>query len=172
MRRGRGGIGFRVRKQRRFAGGEKTFQQQHGRDLVDGLRAVQASSFAGDLPGRIQQRMSIHRCQPFVDEMEDELGMRWRKELAQSFRERFRFFRLRTWASVSMQRIADDDDFYFVLTNEARNGFQVRAQRCSAESEERLRGDAESIGDGDADAAIANVQRECAGMRHRKEDKR
>jgi len=33
--------------------------------------------------------------------------------------------------------------------------------------EERLRGDAESIGGSDADAAVTNVQRECAGMRHR-----
>jgi len=64
-----------------------------------------------------------------------------------------------------MQRIADDNDFHLVLTDEARDGFQVRAQRCSAKCEERLRDDAKSIGDGDADAAVANIQRECAGMR-------
>ena len=68
-----------------------------------------------------------------------------------------------------MQRIADDDDFNLVLTNESRNGLQVRAERRAAQSKERLRGDAESIGDGDADAAIANVQRECAGMCHKTE---
>ena len=56
-----------------------------------------------------------------------------------------------------MQRIADDNDFHPVLTDEARDGFQVRAQRRASQSKERLRGDAERIGDGDADATIANV---------------
>ena len=110
--------------------------------------------------------MSLARRQALVDEMEDELGMRWREEHAQRRRKRLSLFRLRTRGAVGMQRIANDDNFYLVLSDEAYDGFQVRAQRCAAQSKERLRGDAESIGDGDADATVTNVKRERAGMRH------
>ena len=36
----------------------------------------------------------------------------------------------------------------------------------AVEGEERLRGEAEGVGDGEADAAVADVEREGAGMRH------
>ena len=151
--------GFGVRKQRWFAGVEKAFEQENSRDLVDGLRTCETRRLAGDFfcLRLIQQRVSIQRRQPLVDEMEAEVRMRGREKFAQSFRKGFRFFRLRAVRAVSMQRIADDHDFHLVLTDEPRDGLQVCALRCAAQGEERLRGDAESIGNGDADAAIANV---------------
>ena len=117
----------------------------------------------------IQKLVRLEGSQAFVDEMEDEAGMRWREKFAQCRCEASRFFRLRAGSSIRMERIADEHDFYPVLTDEARCGFQVRTQRRAAEGEEWLSGDAEGIGDGDADAAIANVQRKCAWMGHKTE---
>jgi hypothetical protein len=65
-----------------------------------------------------------------------------------------------------VERVADENDFYFVLTDEARDSFQVSAERCAAEGEEWLRCNAEKIGDGDADTAIADIQRKCARCEH------
>ncbi len=71
-----------------------------------------------------------------------------------------------------MEGIADDDDFDLVLAEEAADGFEVRAQGGGAgagamQGEERLGGQAQGVRDGEADAAISNVQSERAAMSHK-----
>ncbi len=68
--------------------------------------------------------------------------------------------------AVGVQGIADQEDFDFVLADEARDGFEVGAKGGAVEGEERLRGEAERVGDGETDAAVADVEREGAGMGH------
>lgn len=53
-----------------------------------------------------------------------------------------------------------------MLADEASNGFEIGAEGGAVEGEERLRGEAEWVGDGETNAAVADVQRECAGMGH------
>jgi hypothetical protein len=69
-----------------------------------------------------------------------------------------------------VQGVSDDDNLDLVLADEAGDGFQVGAKvgfGCSAvQGEERLGGEAEWVGDGDADAAIADIESEGAGGRH------
>ena len=50
-----------------------------------------------------------------------------------------------------------------MLADETGDGLEVGARGGAMEGEERLRGEAEGVGDGEADAAVANVQREDAG---------
>jgi len=70
-------------------------------------------------------------------------------------------------AAVGVERVADDQDFDLVLADEAGDGLEVGAEvgfgGRTVEGEERLRGEAEGVGDGEADAAIADVEREDAG---------
>src|ERR1700722_593950 len=99
--------------------------------------------------------------------MEDELRMIGCEKLAQRCGKGLRLFRLRARCSVGVQRVADEDDFYLVLSDEASDGFEICARGSAMQRKKRLRGDPERIGDGDADAAVANVERECAGMGHR-----
>lgn len=73
--------------------------------------------------------------------------------------------RLRACGAVGVERVADDEDFDVVLADEAGDGLEVGAERGAVEGEERLRGEAEGVGDGEADAAVANVEREDAMRR-------
>jgi len=69
--------------------------------------------------------------------------------------------------AVGVEGVADEEDFYFVLADETGDGFEVGANGGAMEGEERLGGEAEGIGDGDADAAVTDVERERAGMGRR-----
>jgi len=73
---------------------------------------------------------------------------------------------LRADCAVGVEWIADDEDFDFVLTDEARDGFEVGSLVGAMEGEERNGEDAEFVGDGQADTAVADVERESAGGRH------
>ena len=65
-----------------------------------------------------------------------------------------------------MERVADEEDFDVVLADEAGDGFEVGAEGGAVEGEEGLGGETERVGDGETDAAVANVERESAGMGH------
>ena len=62
-----------------------------------------------------------------------------------------------------MQRVADDHDGDLVLADEAGDGLQVGAEGRAVQRKERLRGQAECVGDSEPDAAVADVERESAG---------
>ena len=68
--------------------------------------------------------------------------------------------------AVGVKRVADEEDFDFVLADEAGDGFEIGTERGAMEGEERLGGETEGVGDGEADAAVADVERESAGVRH------
>jgi hypothetical protein len=73
---------------------------------------------------------------------------------------------LRAGRSVGVEGVADEDDFDVVLADEAGDGFEVGAEGGAVEREEGLGGEAERVGDGETDAAVAYVERESAGVRH------
>lgn len=56
-----------------------------------------------------------------------------------------------------MQRVADEDDLDLVLADEARDGLEIHAQRGAVQREERLCGEAERVGNGEADAFVADI---------------
>ena len=72
------------------------------------------------------------------------------------------------WAgrAVGVERVANQEGLDFVLADEASDGFEVRSERGAVKGEERLGGETEGVGDGETDAAVADVERESAGMRH------
>ena len=53
-----------------------------------------------------------------------------------------------------------------VLADEAGDGLEVGAEGGAVEREEGLCGEAERVRDGKTDAAVADVEREGAGVRH------
>jgi hypothetical protein len=73
---------------------------------------------------------------------------------------------LRAGGAVGVEGVADEEEFYFVLADEAGDGFEVGAEVGAVEGEEGLGGEAEGVGDGEADALVADVEREDAGWRH------
>ena len=73
---------------------------------------------------------------------------------------------LETRGAVNVQRVADEKGFNVVLADEAGDGFEVSAEGGAVEREEGLGGEAERVGDGETDAAVAYVERESAGVRH------
>ena len=68
--------------------------------------------------------------------------------------------------AVGVEGVANDDDLDLMLPQEARNGFQVGPETTTMQRKKRLRRQAERVGDGETDAAIANIQRESAGVPH------
>ena len=76
------------------------------------------------------------------------------------------FGRLGAGRAVGVEGVADEKGFDLVLADEAGDGFEVGAEGGAVEGEEGLGGEAERVGDGETDAAVADVQREGAGVRH------
>jgi len=68
--------------------------------------------------------------------------------------------------AVCVEGVADEEGFDFVLADEAGDGFEIGSERGAVEGEEGLGGEAEGVGDGETDAAVADVEREDAGMGH------
>jgi hypothetical protein len=72
--------------------------------------------------------------------------------------------------AVGVEGVADEEGLDFVLADEAGDGFEVGSYiwfgAGAVEGEERLGGETEGVGDGEADAAVADVEREDAGMGH------
>jgi hypothetical protein len=97
-----------------------------------------------------------------IEEMVGKRGVGFAKSVGEGLG----FGGLRAGCAVGVQRIADEQNFHFVLPDEAGYGFEVGTQSRAVEGEEWLRGETKGIGDGKADAAVADVKREGAGMRH------
>jgi hypothetical protein len=62
-----------------------------------------------------------------------------------------------------VEGIADDGLGDLVLAEETGDGLEVRAAAGAVEGEDGLRGEAEGVGEGDADAAVADVETNDAG---------
>ena len=59
--------------------------------------------------------------------------------------------------AVGVKGVADEKGFDLVLADETGDRFEVGAEGGAVEGEEGLGGEAEGVGDGEADAAVADV---------------
>ncbi len=75
---------------------------------------------------------------------------------------------LRTLVAGHVERVADDGLGDVVLAEDAGDGLEVRAAAGAMQREERLRGEAEGVGERDADAAVADVEGGDAGREIRR----
>ena len=76
------------------------------------------------------------------------------------------FGRLRAGRAVGVEGFAYDQRCDLVLPDEAAYGLEVGPERGAMDGEEWLRGEIEWVGDGEADPAIAYIQREGAARVH------
>lgn len=108
----------------------------------------------------IENLVGFARSEALVAQMDGQAG-----ELAQFGSESLGLCRLAAFdALLQVQRIADDDAGHIEAAGEPGQGAQVFAAAAAAlEGQHRLRGQAQFIGDGYADAAVADVEPEIAG---------
>jgi len=114
------------------------------------------------MAGGVEEGVGVVGGEALVEKMVSEGGMGF----AQGGGEGVGFGGLGAGRAVCVERVADEEDFDFVLADEAGDGFEVGAERGAVESEEGLGGEAEGVGDGETDAAVAYVEREDSGMGH------
>lgn len=146
-----------IRRQLGAVGVEETLQYQHGGDLVDDL-AVAGKRAAGG----VEMAMGFGRGQALVPEVDGE-----REGGAQSVGEGMGFGGLGANIAGHVQRIAQNDGGAPVFAEEATEGLQVGFDVPADESQDRLRGEPEFIGDGDPDAAVSEIKAKEA-RRHRR----
>lgn len=114
------------------------------------------------MTGEIEHGVGVAGGETFVEEVVGEGGMGFLEGIGEGLS----FGGLGARCAVCVEWVADEDHFYLVLTDEAADGFEVGAQSGAVEGEERLRGDAERVRDGETNAAVADIQCEGAGVRH------
>jgi len=140
-------------------------QEEGGCYLIDDVFAVEAGGAAGGargVTGGVEEGVGVVGGEALVEQVVGEVGVGF----AKSGSEGLGLGGLRAWRSVGVERIADEEDFDVVLADEACDGFEVGAQGGAMNGEKRLGDEAEGIGDGEADAAVADVQGEGAVVRH------
>lgn len=136
--------------------GEVAFQDEDGGDLVDEVLAVDACGVAGgagDAAGFVEQGVGLAGGEALIEEVMLQCGMC----LAEGVGEGLRFCGLWAGGAVGMEWAADDENLDLVLADETSDGFEVGAERGAVEGEERARGEAELVGDSDADALVADI---------------
>lgn len=131
-------------------GGEPVFQDEYGGDLVDDLAAGGSGAAGG-----VEVAMGFRGGEAFVPEMDGKFQM-----LGELPGEDLNFGALGTWISGGVEGEADDDLVEGAQTQEMGEVAEVIAAAGAGEGIQRLRGDAERIGDGDADTAVAHVEAE------------
>ena len=62
--------------------------------------------------------------------------------------------------AVGVQRMAHDQRGHAMLADEAGDGFEVGPQLGAMQGEERLRDQAQRVGDGQPDAPVSDIERE------------
>lgn len=70
---------------------------------------------------------------------------------------------LRARGAIGVEGISDDERVYPVLADETGEGLEIGAEGGPMQGEKGLRGEAERVSDGEADAAVADVKGEGAG---------
>ena len=80
--------------------------------------------------------------------------------------EEFGFGGLGAGGAVGVEGKADDEGGDLVAADEAADGFEVCREPGAVEGEERLRGEAETVGDGQTDAAVPYVEGESTAGGH------
>ncbi len=146
--------------------GEKGFEQEGGSYLVDEVLTVEALggllAFAMAGVAEVEEIVGFAGGEAFVEQMVREGGVLREKGSGEGFG----LFRLRAPGTIGVQGKTDDEGMDFVLADEASDGFEVGGEPGAVEGEERLGGEAETVGDGEADAAIADVESHDAAEGH------
>ena len=118
------------------------------------------------MAGEVEEGVSVVGGEALVEEVVSEGGVGFFERVGEGLG----FGGLGAGRSVGVKRVADKEYFDFVLADEAGDGFEVGPYvwfgMTAVKGEEGLGGEAERVGDGEADAAVADVEREGAGMRH------
>jgi hypothetical protein len=127
--------------------------------LIDEVLTTKTVFAAGTMT---EESVSVMGGEAFVEEMEREVGVGF----SEGFGEGDSFDGLRAIGAVGVEGVADYDDFDAVLTDKSGDGFKVGALVGAVQGEERLRGEAEGIGDCETDALVTYVERECARVGH------
>ncbi len=98
--------------------------------------------------------MSLLRGEAFVKKVVREGGVLGEERFSKALC----FGGLSTGGAVCVDGVADEECGDLVLADKARDGFEVCAKRGAVQREEGLGGEIQGIGDGQADAAVANVE--------------
>lgn len=112
------------------------------------------------MPGLVEKLVRLLGGEPLVAKVDRQAG-----DCTKFVGEDPRFCGLRAFASVEMKRMADDDPGNVVAPRQPGQRAEVFPPIVApVESENRLRRKPQLIGDGYADAAIADVESEIAGL--------
>ncbi len=139
-------------------------EEEGGGDLVDDGGAVEAGGVAGCAgveAGVAEEGVGVVGGEALVEEVEGQVGEGLAGGFLKGLGEGHGFGGLGAGGAVGVEGVADEDGFDFVLADEAGDGFEVGAEigfgAGAVEGEERLRGETEGVGDGDADAAVSDI---------------
>ncbi len=135
------------------AGVEPGLEDEDGGDLVDDVLAAD-----GGVAGVVEVAVGLGGGEALVPEVdgEGELG-------AEVFGECLGLGGLGALVAGHVEGVADDGLGDVVLAEEAGDGLEVGASAGAVEGEDGLGGEAEGVGEGDADAAVADVEGGDAG---------
>mgnify|MGYP001551720941 CR=1 FL=1 len=127
---------------------EETLQYQYGSHLIDDLAVSGKGAASG-----VEVAMGFGGGQPLVPEVHGQ-----GESSAQSVREDLSLRRLGADVAGHVERMAEDDGGAVVSAKQAAEGFQVGFRIFPHQGQDRLRGQAELIGDGNTDAAISEIE--------------
>jgi hypothetical protein len=129
-------------------GVEETLQDENGSDLVDDSAMFGARASRG-----MQVAMGFGGGKALVPEVDGQAGF-----VAQELGESLSLRGLGTLISGHVEGVADDDLGAAVFADEAGERFEVPLAVGAREGEDGLRGEAERVGDSDANAAVSDVE--------------
>ena len=139
------GAGSRI-----LAFGQKAFEDQNRRDLID-HGAVLLTWFAKS----VQMAVRFAAGQSLVGEVDGQT-----KRSAKLLGKGLGLKRLRADFAGHVKRVADDDFRNGMFAKHAADGLNICVQRAALQREQRLHGEAEWIRDGEPNAFAADIQRE------------
>jgi len=138
-------------------GVDKALQNQHGSDLVDDFAVTGEGASGG-----VQVAMSLGRGEALVPEVDGE-----GEGLAKGFGEGVGSGGLGADVAGHIEGIAEDNGGAAVFAQQAAEGFEVLLRVFADQGKDGLGGEAELVGDGDADAAGAEIEAQEAGFHSR-----
>lgn len=131
---------------------EETLQYQYGSHLIDHLAVPGKGA-----PGGVEVAMGFGRSQALVPQVDGQ-----REGGAEGVRERLGSLCLGADVTGHIQRVTEDDGRALVFAEEAGEGLQVGFDIFAHQSQNRLGGESQLVGDGDTDAASSEIEAEKA----------
>jgi len=120
--------------------------------------AVTATGGPCTVPRSVEQGVSLLGGVALVEQVVGERGMRF----AERGGEGLRFECLRANGAVGVERVPNYQNVDAMLSNKAGDGLEIGTECGAVKGEKRLCDQPQGIGDGETDAAVANVKRENA----------